>query len=155
MGARGSDLFEVKELNNIDDLIPRTLDDIVRLRRDEVQIQLATAAEIETLGEFLGSARLVSKQKDTIEDWYPLAFAVRGERAIQLLGHFQQKNEILLSSAVAVLDLENSLVRTADSVYRLGKRVEGKPPRDYLAYLCAILNNMGLGWTLGVPRVFF
>lgn len=141
--------------NNIDDLIPKTLDDIVRERRDEVQVRLATAAEIKALGEFLGDTRLAGKPNDTIEYWYPLAFVVHGERAVRLLGHFRHRNEIQLSSAVSVLDLQNGLVRTANSVYRLDKRGEGEPPRDYLAHLCAILNNMGIGWTLGVPRVFF
>lgn len=143
-------------MENIDDYLPKTLGDIVRRRRDEVQIRLATATEIQALGEFLGKPQItLSEANDTISEWYPVTFRVRDDLQIRLLGYFEKRNEILLSSAVAMLDLQNEGARTENSLYRLGKRGDGEPPRHFLAVLYAILHKTGAGQVLGVPEVFF
>ena len=141
---------------NIEDFLPKSLDEIVRRRRDEVQIRLATSSEIQALGEFLGDAQMKQgEEKDTINEWYPVTFRVRDDLQIRLLGHFEKRNEILLSSAVTVLNRQNGVARTENSLYRLGKRGDGEPPRHFLAVLCAILHKTGAGQVLGVPEVFF
>lgn len=143
-------------MENIDDYLPKSLDEIVRRRRDEVQIRLATAFEIKALGEFLGNTKISQGEvKDTISEWYPLAFRVRDDLQIRLLGHFERKGVISMTSQVLLLDLAAGFAKTDNSLYRLGKPGEGEPPRAYLVQLCAILNDMGLGKTLGVPEVFF
>jgi len=144
------------ETKNIDDYLPKSLDEIVRRRRDEVQIRLATATEIKALGEFIGDAKMSQGEvKDTISEWYPILFRVRDDMQIRLLGHFEKRKEILLSSDVAVLSPENGLAKTENSFYRLGKRGDGEPPRHFLVVLCAILTKTGAGRVLGVPEVFF
>jgi hypothetical protein len=143
-------------MENIDDYLPRTLDDIVRRRRDEVQIRLATAMEIAALGEFLGDAQMTpGEAKDTISEWYPVTFRVRDDLHIRLLGRFERKGAISLTSQVLKLDLAADLAKTDNSLYRLGNPGEGEPPRHFVVLLCAILNDMGVGKTLGVPEVFF
>jgi len=80
---------------------------------------------------------------------------VRDDLQVRLLGHFERKGVISLTSQVLMLDLAAGFAKTENSSYRLGKPGEGEPPRAYLVQLCAILNDMGVGKTLGVPEVFF
>jgi len=143
-------------MENIDDYLPKSLDEIVRRRRDEVQIRLASTAEIQALGEFLGDAQMKKgKEKDTINEWYPITFQLSEDLQVRLLGHFERKGVISMTSQVLMLDLATGSAKTENSRYRLGKPGEGEPPRAYLVQLCAILNDMGLGKALGVPEVFF
>lgn len=143
-------------MENIEDFLPKSLDEIVRHRRDEVQIRLATATEIQALGEYLGDAKISQGEvKDTISEWYPVTFRVRDDLQIRLVGHFERKGVISMTSRVLLLDLAAGFAKTENSLYQLGKPGEGEPPRAYLVQLCAILNDMGAGKALGVPEVFF
>lgn len=136
---------------NLADHLPRTLDEVVRRNRDAVEIRLATDAEIVSLAGQVSAAEI----KYTINEWYPIALTVKGQRWIRVLGHFEGRGEITWSSALVAFDQEAGLAQTLNSVYRLGNRGQGEPDRACLMQLCAILNQMGVGPALGVPEVFF
>lgn len=139
-------------MENIDDYLPRTLDEIVRKKRDQVEIRLATAQEIAQLAAEILAPEEV---KDTIADWYPVVFRVRDELTIRIFGVFQQRDAVSFTSRVLMLDATASLAISDHAIYRLGKRGEGEPPRALVVALCVLLNELGVGKALGVPEVFY
>ncbi len=146
------DFGEAVGMENIDDYLPRRLDEIVTRNRDQVEIRLATPEEVAQLAaEILEPPEV----KDTILDWYPVTFRVREDSTVRIFGVFERRGAVSYTSRVLMLDEAAGLAISDRSIYRLGKRGEGEPPRGLVIALCALLNEMGVGKTLGVPEVFF
>lgn len=139
-------------MENIDDHLPKTLDEIVRKNRDQVEIRLATTQEIAQLAAEILAPDAV---KDTITDWYPIVFRVKEDPTIRIFGVFQQKDAVSFTSHVLMLDEAAGLAISDHAIYRLGKRGQGEPPRAFVVALCGLLNELGVGKALGVPEVFF
>jgi hypothetical protein len=60
-----------------------------------------------------------------------------------------------VTSEIQRIDLERGLVRTRNSLYKLGRPGGGEPPTEDLAVLCAVLHEWGVGDFLGTPHFFF
>lgn len=139
-------------LENLNDHLPHTLDQIVTRNRDQVEIRLATPEEVAQLAAEILQPEAV---KDTITDWYPIVFRVRDDLTIRIFGVFESRGTVSYTSRVLMLDEAAGLAISDRSIYRLGKGGEGDPPRAFVVALCALLNESGVGKALGVPEVFF
>lgn len=138
----------------IDDLIPESLDDIIRSpqARERFQIRLASGSEIEALGAKIPSGAI----KDIIDDWRLIVFSDRqlagSPPDLMLLGDSRGRGFSWITSIVLKLDLEHGTLLTRNSLYGLGERGEGEPPPEHLLRVCAALHDWGLGKPLGAPR---
>jgi hypothetical protein len=133
-------------------MIPASLDDIVRENRDQVQLGLATLEELAARAGAIGPDAAV----DTIDEWRVVAIRQRGSPPIlSLLGHAVGMGVVRMTSEIAVLDVARGLCRTRNSLYRLGFPGEGEPPQEDLICVCAILRQWGIGRAIGAPEFFF
>lgn len=140
---------------HINDLIPKTLDDIIREKRDLVELGLATTDEINALQTNIPQKYLV---KDVIDDWRLIALRDKtsGQAQLLLLGYSQTENVSWLTSSVIQIDLDNHCIMTKSlSKYALGTKGEGEPSRGQLMHICATFHQWGSGTLLGMPHFFY
>jgi hypothetical protein len=144
-----------------DALYPRSLDDLVQTSRDRIQLGLATAEEI------AGRAATIEPgpSVDTIDQWRLVAVrgfrsSPRAEREIEfsrltLLGTAVQARGTCATPEVMQIDLACGLVRTQNSLYRLGVQGKGEPPVEHLRCLAAATHSWGWGESIGAPQFIY
>lgn len=143
---------------NLRDLIPKSLDDIIRAQRHECRLALATDGELAVLHMDL-SDHTSSPVQHTLTDWQILMIHITGKAGgltsfPKLLGHVQHTGQSWITSNVIGIDPKNCLVRTNNSTYRVtGPRVD-ESGLDLL-HVCATLNAWGVGPRFGVPEFYY
>ena len=146
----------------LEHMIPKSLDDIVRKSRDRFQIALATVEELAGLAATIEAGPI----RDTITEWRIIAFRAIGlsvdaqtqavsRSLLLLLGRAAGTRCPWITSAVTEIDIDRRLVRTQNSVYRLGARGEGEPPQEDLICVCAATHRWGVGKRIGAPAFFY
>jgi hypothetical protein len=134
------------------EMIPSSLDDIVRKNRDQVQIGLATIEEIAAREGAIEPGPAL----DTIDEWRVVAIRQLGSQPmLSLLGRVVGTGVRRMTSRIAVLDVARGLCRTRNSLYPLGFPGEGEPPPEDLICVCAILHRWGVGRLIGAPEFFY
>lgn len=139
----------------INELIPKSLDDIIRRNRELVELRLATEADIHPLEKEIGNLHPV---KDVIEDWRLICLSEKETNWVQmmLLGRSTENNCSWITSTVVAIDFKQKAVLTnSGSVYTLGKPGQGEPPMADLMHVCATLHKWGSGDFLGAPHFFY
>jgi hypothetical protein len=154
---------EVSEIREtLERMIPKSLEDIVRKSRDQFQIGLATAEELAVLAATIEAGPI----RDTITEWRIIAFRTIGlsidaqtqavsRSLLLLLGRAAGTRCPWITSAVTEIDIDRRLVRTQNSLYRLGARGEGEPPQEDLICVCAATHRWGVGKLIGAPAFFY
>lgn len=137
-------------------LIPKTLDDIVRFRRNHMTIRLATDMEIMELHHEIVPNRAPSM---IINDWRLVAFVMSDDGFqrvdISLLGD-KDTGGVRITSPVRMIDLDRQLVITqSGTLYGMGKAGQGEPPFDHLVMICAATHSWGFGALFGIPHFFY
>lgn len=138
----------------IEKLIPKSLDAIFRANRDTGRLGLASNAELRQLAISLDAGA----ERHTLTHWQVIMLHITAAGASiaspRLVGRVRGSGESWITSHVTGVDLNNGLVQTANSLYRIeGERV-GEDELD-LIHICAALNTWGIGQHFGVPEFFF
>lgn len=140
----------------LQELIPKSLDDIIRANRDQCRLALATDTELAELAE-LATEIPEGPVRHTLTAWQIIVVHLGGEQATNvalLIGTVTGSGESWLTSRVLGVDLDRGLVRTANSLYRVqGSR--GTEADLDLIHVCATLNIWGLGPYFAVPEFFY
>lgn len=139
----------------INELIPRSIDDIIRKNRDLAELRLSTEADTKILEKALSGPDQI---KDTIKNWRLISFCVKQTDLIQvlLLGDSASKNHPWITSPVVSIDFRKQVVLTASgSIYRLGAAGNGEPPKEHLICICAAFHSWGKSALLGIPEFFY
>lgn len=142
-------------VQNIDNLIPKILDDVIRNNRELVELGLSTVDDIRALHSEIQPGLPV---KDTINDWRFISLRDKqsGFAQVLLLGRSQNENVAWLTSSIVQIDLTRNCVMTkSESYYGLGSQGIGEPPREQLIHVCATLHRWGSGTLLGVTHFFY
>lgn len=135
-------------------IIPKNLDDIIRINRHTAELYLTTDEEIMDLHEQITP----SEQKDVMDNWSFITLNTSKPHIAQvmLLGDVRGSTVTRLTSIVLQIDLDRRLVITrSGSLYRLGTPRRGEPSTDQLMAICAIFHSWGFGQFLGVPHFYF
>lgn len=142
-------------VQNIDNLIPKILDDVIRKNRELVELGLSTADDIRVIQSEIQPGLPV---KDIVNDWRLISLREKqsGLAQVLLLGRSQNENAAWITSSIVKIDLTRNCVMTkSGSHYGLGSRGFGEPPREQLIHVCATLHQWGSGSFLGVPHFFY
>lgn len=142
----------------INELIPKSLDDIIRSHRDQCSLSLSKSDELDELPMI---AEVVVNQKSIsakLNNWrfVCLENIGNGTKAHILTGTHEAQNRVWGTSVIVAIDLEHGLALTrSGSIYQLGTKGEGEPEIDILMHICVQLHQWGIGEMLGVPHVFY
>lgn len=134
---------------HIANLIPKSLDHIIRIRRDQLRLYESTDEELAALH---GSVKR-SSPTGVISRWsfITLYFVETDWPAVYLVGYNAAERSSWMTSMVVAID--GDAVRTkSGSLYLL----EGERSTTFdLPYICATLHRWGVGKMFGVPEFFF
>ncbi|MHB1491444.1 MAG: hypothetical protein ACYCTH_13275 [Cellulomonas sp.] len=142
-------------LQNIEGLIPKSLDDIFRQNRDLAELGLSSLIEIAALEAEIQPGMPVT---DVFDDWrfISLRDKLTGRVQVILLGVAQKRGSERITSEVVRIDLrENSIFTRSGSHYGLGTQGIGEPPMRHLILVCAAFHRSKMAELLGVPHFFY
>jgi hypothetical protein len=148
----------MSDISNLDDLIPKSLDEIIRKNRDKVSLRLAIADDFAALPPMVSSIDHQRLVRATINEWRMVCIVVSpelGGNKLILTGMHQAQGCTWCTSAIVSVDLENSLALTSNSIYQLGSKGEGEPDMHILLHICHCLNSWGMGEYLGALPIFY
>lgn len=135
--------------------IPKALGEIIRRNRHLLEIGLATDPESTAV---TGDVDSRGQLRGRIDSWRVIAIRDRvvPETTLHVLGHFHDARA-WLTSPIAVLTADRSLVRTRNSLYELGSPAQGEPDITLLLHTAYALREWGLDrrYDLGVIAVFY
>lgn len=137
----------------IQKLLPKSLDDIIRLHRDEVELRLTSEEEIMALYDSIEPAQPL----EIMDEWRFITLHVIpiGESQVMLMGYRRSNEYFRVTSIVRQIDLDRGFVITnSGSLYQLGTAGQGEPPLDHLMGICVVLHKWGFGMRLGVPLFY-
>ncbi len=135
-------------------LLPESVDDIIRKNRDELRLTLATEDELKALGEALADGPVTHR----LTGWNILMMHVSSERghasSPRLIGNVVGTGEPWITSHVLGVDFPKGLVKTKNSFYQVtGPRATEEDTN--LLHICAVLHEWGFGARYGVPHIFY
>lgn len=137
----------------IEKLLPKCLDDVITLNRDQATLYLTTDDEIMSLYAEVTPG----EPKRVLDDWRFITLYVTSlsEAQVMLIGNSSRTGGPKITSMVRKIDLDRGFVVTnSRSLYQLGKKGHGEPPTDHIYFMCAAFNDWGFGAYFGVPPFF-
>lgn len=149
-------MSEDKQVFHLQDLVPKSLDDIVRANRDKFRLAFATEEEMKSLERDIPSGGPV---RHTLEGWNVLMMHATAGGKVQsvpkLLGSVEGTGQCWITSTVKAIDLDTGLVQTENSLYRVVAQRSFEPSMHLLLHVCVFLNQRGVGPFLGIPAFFY
>jgi len=138
----------------LSDMIPKSLDDVVRANRHLAELHLASDQELAAIANKISPGPV----KDELSDYRMVSILLgkSGTVSVHLLGTCSAGHSWATSGVVG-LDIKRgyALTRTGSLYKLLGERRRDEPGGDDLTCLCATMNQWGLGKLLGLPAFNF
>jgi DNA-binding Xre family transcriptional regulator len=139
----------------MNDVIPSCLDNIIREHRDELNLRMSSAEDLAELPPIVSAMDNQKQVKATVNEWRIVCLAGSIGKGLMLTGVDAKTGNIWATSLIKAIDLENHLVLTSNSLYRLGSKGDGEPTFNTLLHLCYMLHKWGYGPRHGVPEIFY
>jgi hypothetical protein len=139
----------------LEQLVPKSLDDIIRKHREQCSLALATDVELAELESDISECSV----RDTLIDWQVVMIHITAENGVRtisprLIGRLKWSGESWITSHVTGIDRVKGLVQTKNSCYQIvGERVD-EAGLDLLN-ICVSLHKWGLGSYFGVPEFIY
>ncbi|MBI5922079.1 MAG: hypothetical protein HY847_10605 [Betaproteobacteria bacterium] len=136
-------------LQQLQEITPKSLDDIIRTNRDKAKLYLSTEAELTALQ----GPMPIGLVKGNISHWSFITFFLtqKSWAGVYLTGFNEAENSSWMTSAVTAINRTAVLTRSG-SIYILVGEPSTEPD---LPFICATLNGWGVGQHFGVPPLFF
>ena len=135
----------------IEEMIPKSLDDIIRKNRHLAQMRMATPEDIlklEASVEITGTPMLLNQ-------WRLIALCEPGRVQVFLIGT-TKAGKFRMTSRVMATNFDAMVFRTqSGTLYGLGEPGAGEPDQDDLMGICAVMTSWGMGAALGMPAFFY
>lgn len=149
-------MSEDPKVFHLQDMVPRSLDEIVRTNRDKFRLAFATDEEMKSLERDIPSGGPV---RHTLEAWNVLMMhetAGGKTRSVpKLLGSVEGTGQCWITSTIKGIDLDTGFVQTENSLYRVTDARSSEPSMHLLLHICVFLNQRGAGPYLGIPEFFY
>jgi hypothetical protein len=138
----------------IEALMPKSLDDIIRKNRDLAQLRQTTDEEILELYHEITPGR----PKDIMDEWtlITLDAYTSNFRQVMLIGDVRRSGIQRITSVVQQIDMDRQfLITKSGSLYQLGTPKIGPPDEHQLMCICAGFHEWGIGNFIGAPSFFY
>ena len=144
------------EVFHLLDLIPKSLDEVVRANRDKFRLAFATDEEMQLLERGISGDR---PALHAIAGWNILMMhattGAKTQSVPKLLGTVEGSGQCWITSTVKAVDRETGLVQTENSIYGVVGPRSFEPSAHLLLHVCVFLNQRGAGPFLGIPAFFY
>jgi hypothetical protein len=139
----------------VTDLVPKSIDDVIRKRRDECQVRMANLSELISLPAMESLLNHPKPVRAIIDGWHVVCITLLFKRMYILVGINRSRRIAWSTSDIVSFDLANNLVLTRNSLYELGiKSEEEQMHPSLLLHLCATMLQWGFR-DFGIPEVFY
>lgn len=149
-------MSEDPKVFHLQDLVPKSLDEIVRANRDKFRLAFSTEEEMKSLERDIPPGGPV---RHTLEGWNVLMMHATAGGKVQsvpkLLGSVEGTGECWITSTIKGIDLNTGVVHTENSIYRVAGPRSFEPSMHLLIHVCVFLNQRGVGPFLGIPAFFY
>lgn len=140
----------------LSELLPKSLDDIIRANRDECSLSLSTSDDLDKLPPMLEVVAKRQSPGGKLNNWRFVCLNNNGTKAHFLSGVHEAQHCVWATSIIVAIDLEHGLALTrSGNIYQLGTKGAGEPDIDILLHICAQFHRWGIGEMLGVPHIFY
>lgn len=146
----------MKDLSDqLNDLIPKNLDDIIRRNRSRMRLQMASSRDLElAAGEVPHS--WITGELGTVYFYKRIGSLGVVEREVLTLVGYDRNGDPYHTSSVIYFDHMRMRVLTQSrSVYSIKEISYQEPPEDLLMMICAMFWKDGAGEALGIPYFFY
>lgn len=141
--------------SDLEEAVPRSLDQIIRVNRDEFSLRLSILEDFESLPQMSLPLSSTTHNSVAINDWRVVCLSHRLGNHLFLTGIHEIQRVPWMTSKINSVDFGNNLVLTGNSVYSLGSKGDGDPNLHILLHICATFHKWGLGSALGVLPVYY
>ena len=138
----------------IEALIPQSLDDIIRKNRDLVKLRQSSEEEILELYHEITPGH----PKDVMDEWtlITLDAFISNFKQIMLIGDVRRSGIQRITSVVQQIDMDRQLLITkSGSLYQLGTPKIGPPDSHQLMCICSGFHEWNIGNFVGAPHFFY
>lgn len=137
-------------------MLPKNIDDIVRLHRDELCIRIATADDLAPL---LSDSIPIANPQGEIESWslITLDAIIQGQQnnAIFLIGYHTSRRRTWITSKVLKVIERGGVKSVLTNSGNLYTMCGAQGDEIDLTFLCAWLRENGIGDYYGIPEFFW
>lgn len=143
--------------NQAEELIPKSLDDIVRNNRDELRLALVEVDDIHSLSHQINTSTF----NGTFVQLFLYKRVIKAcvDQPICAVGYLKTEFEKVAyhTSRVKYLDIKQKIIHTSSgNNYYFEKFVlDNKPDTTLLMHICAVSHVDGWGPHFGVPNFFY
>ena len=143
-------------------LIPSSIDDVIRLHKDQVSLRFSTNEDLRALAATIPAGLDIERPdlfKSSISKWNLVTLDVHSEiqqdTVVVLFGWNDSQGQTCNTSPIVRLDRGTGLLFThSGSLYKL-QGPQGMPEDLDLFHLCIYMHQTGAGRYLGVPHFFY
>lgn len=143
------------EQKSLEALFPKSIDEIIKMHRDECSIRLSSDADFEKLESMVSSMSVQKPIRATIDEWRIICVLDKDRKFLFLTGIHRAEGYPFMTSDIVSVDFASNLVLTKNSLYQLGGKGEGEPERDILLHICTTLHRWGVGEYFGILHIFY
>lgn len=137
---------------DLNSLLPKSLDDIIRKNREQLQLRLASEAELLAITKPL----ITSNLKGTLTEAFIYNRVNSLIEPILCLVGFNERGDAFHTSSLVGFDQKSNTVLTSNgSNYFIKSFVTGEPDVNLLIHICYTLHRDGLGEVFDVPEFFY
>ncbi len=146
-------------------MIPKSLNDILTLNRDEASLRVLNDLDIYNLARIESVAQVKARAKShEISNWHIVRLHIvpLNQDITFMVGY--RCGEVFNTSGVVAIDIEAGVVRTQNSVYMLGERgvgeLDGADDVNLRLHICHYLHTctfagQSVGKIFGVLDIFY
>ncbi len=137
-------------------IIPKTLDDIVRKNRTELQLAYASEQDLAGIQQSISAEFYKGALRGAFI--YKRMLVTTQEEAFYLVGFMDERRRTITwhTSRLEGFDPKTRMVYTASgSLYHVEDFMTGEPDSQLLINVCAILHRDGVGDYFGIPHFFY
>lgn len=140
----------------LEELIPKSIDDIIRENRDKLRLEIVQKDEMETIYKNLA----ITNFKGVLNDVciYRRRILINDLSSIAAIGWIDTPygGKLRHTSSIVAYDPDSNVILThSGSHYVINNFLEGDPNFSILTFICAMLHHEGVGRYFGVPPFFY
>lgn len=140
----------------LEELIPKSIDNIIRENRDKLRLEIVKKNEMETTHKNLAITNFKGALNDVLI--YRRRILINDSSSIAAIGLIDTPygTQLRHTSSIVAYDSDSKVILThSGSHYVINNFLEGDPNFSFLTFICATLNHEGVGSYFGVPPFFY
>lgn len=149
-------MSELIYTGKLEDLIPKSIDDIIRKNRDKLRLESVEKHEMETIHRSLPITNFKGALNDVFI--YRRRVLVNDISSIAAIGWVDTPYGVKLrhTSSIVAFDPDANVILTySGSHYIINNFLQGDPDFSILTFICVMLHHEGIGNYFGVPPFFY